>query len=54
MLLLGLKTIVEAKIDIRHHIKSSVRGVTTMVRFLEEKETHDIKSHRVEILYYKL
>jgi hypothetical protein len=54
MLLLGLKTIVEANIDIRHHMKSSVQGVTTMVRFLEGKETHDKKSHRVEMLYYRI
>ena len=54
MSLLGLKTIVEANIDIRYHMKSSVQGVTTMVRFLEEKETRDIKSHRVEMLYYKI
>ncbi len=25
-----------------------------MVRFLEEKEIHDTKSHRVEMLYYKI
>jgi hypothetical protein len=36
MLLLGLKTIVEANIDIRYHMKSSVQGVTTMVRFSDE------------------
>ncbi len=54
MLLLGLKTIVEANIDIRYRMKSSVQGVTTMVRFLEGKETRDIKSHRVEMLYYKI
>ncbi len=25
-----------------------------MVRFLEEKETHNTESHRVEMLYYKI
>jgi hypothetical protein len=24
-----------------------------MIRFLEDKETHDLRSHRVEMLYYK-
>ena len=37
MILLGLKTIVEANIDIRHHMKLSVQGVTKMIRFLEEE-----------------
>jgi hypothetical protein len=53
MLLLGLKTIVEADIDIRYHMKTSVQGVTTMVRFLEEEEICNTKLHRVEMLYYK-
>ena len=53
MLLLGLKTIFEANIDIRHHMKSSVQGVTKMIRFLEDKETQDRRSHCVEMLYYK-
>jgi hypothetical protein len=37
MILLGLKTIVEANIDIRHHMKLSVQGLTKMVRFLEDE-----------------
>ena len=53
MLLLGLKTIVEADIDIRYHMKTSVQGVTTMVRFLEEEEICNTKLHRVEMLYYR-
>ena len=63
ILLLGLKTIVEADIDIRYHMKLSVQGVSKMVRFVEDvKDTplssspkkSSIKHGRVEVLHYKI
>ena len=54
MLLLGLKTIVEANIDIRYHMKSSAEGVTRMIRFCNEEIKAKENPHRVEILFYKV
>jgi hypothetical protein len=34
ILLLGLRTIVDADIDIRYHMKLSVEGISKMVRFI--------------------
>ncbi len=63
ILLLGLKTIVEAGIDIRyHHMKLSVQGLSKMVRFVEDvtdtlsdnnSRKSSIKHGRVEVLHYK-
>ena len=58
ILLLGLKTIVEADIDIRYHMKLSVQGLSKMVRFVEDipdnkSNKSSIKHGRVEVLHYK-
>ena len=62
ILLLGLKTIVEADIDIRYHMKLSVQGLSKMVRFVEDvpdtlsdnnSGKSSIKHGRVEVLHYK-
>ena len=62
ILLLGLKTIVEADIDIRYHMKLSVQGLSKMVRFVEDvpntprnsnSKKSPIKHGRVEVLHYK-
>ena len=58
ILLLGLKTIVEADIDIRYHMKLSVQGLSKMVRFVEDTPDNksnksSIKHGRVEVLHYK-
>ena len=58
ILLLGLKTIVEADIDIRYHMKLSVQGLSRMVRFVEDipdnkSNKSSIKHGRVEVLHYK-
>ncbi len=37
ILLLGLRTIVDAEIDIRYHMKLSVEGISKMVRFIEHE-----------------
>ena len=59
ILLLGLKTIVEADIDIRYHMKLSVQGLSKMVRFVEDVpdtlvnknySKSSIKHGRVEVL----
>jgi hypothetical protein len=39
ILLLGLRTIVDANIDIRYHMKLSVEGISKMVRFIEHENT---------------
>ena len=58
ILLLGLKTIVEADIDIRYHMKLSVQGLSRTVRFVEDvpdnkSKKSSIKHGRVEVLHYK-
>jgi hypothetical protein len=54
MILLGLKTIVEANIDIRHHMKLSVQGLTKMIRFLEEENQPYEGRKRIELLQYDI
>ncbi len=60
---LGLKTIVEADIDIRYHMKLSVQVVSKMVRFVHNvsdtllsssSNKSSIKHGRVEVLHYKI
>jgi hypothetical protein len=54
MILLGLKTIVEANIDIRHHMKLSVQELTKMIRFLEEDKLPYEGRKRVELSQYDI
>jgi hypothetical protein len=54
MILLGLKTIVEANIDIGHHMKLSVQGLTKMVRFLSEEKQSDAYCRCVELFQYDI
>jgi hypothetical protein len=54
MILLGLKIIVEANIDIRHHMKLSVQGLTKMIRFLEEEKQPYEGRRRIELLQYDI
>ncbi len=53
MILLGLKTLVESNIDIRHHMKLSVKGLTKMVRFLDrEKQTEVVYCRHVDLFHH--
>ena len=59
ILLLGLRTIVDADIDIRYHMKLSVEGISKMVRFIEHEgalsgELYHIESADDSIVYTKL
>ncbi len=53
MILLGLKTLVESNIDIRHHMKLSVvQGLTKMVRFLDRERQTDVHRRHVDLFHY--
>ena len=59
ILLLGLRTIVDADIDIRYHMKLSVEGISKMVRFIEHEgalsgELYHIESADDSIVHTKL
>ncbi len=49
ILLLGLRTIVDADIDIRYHIKLSVEGISRMVRFIEQESALSGELYHVEL-----
>jgi hypothetical protein len=50
ILLLGLRTIVDADIDIRYHMKLSVEGASKMVRFVENESTLSSELYHIELL----
>jgi hypothetical protein len=52
MILLGLKTLVESNIDIRHHMKLSVQGLTKMVRFLDMESQNNIHRRHVDLFHH--
>jgi hypothetical protein len=54
MILLGLKTLVESNIDIRHHMKLSVQGLTKMVRFLDREKQTDVQCERVDLFHHDI
>ncbi len=55
MILPGLKTLVEANIDIRHHMKLSVQGLLTkMVRFPDREGQSNAHRSRVDLLQYEI
>jgi hypothetical protein len=49
ILLLGLRTIVDANIDIRYHMKLSVEGVSKMVRFVENESALSSELYNIEL-----
>jgi hypothetical protein len=52
MILLGLKTLVESNIDIRHHMKLSVQGLTKMVRFLDIESRDNTHRRHVDLFHH--
>jgi len=50
ILLLGLRTIVDANIDIRYHMKSSVEGISKTVRFIENESALSSELYNMELL----
>jgi hypothetical protein len=49
ILLLGLRTIVDADIDIRYHMKLSVEGISKMVRFIEHESASSGEHYHIEL-----
>ena len=50
ILLLGLRTIVDANIDIRYHMKLSVEGISKTVRFIENESALSSELYNIELL----
>jgi hypothetical protein len=49
ILLLGLRTIVDADIDIPYHMKLSVEGISKMVRFIEHESALSGELYHIEL-----